>query len=244
MKKFILIIISLTFFCGIGRAQYYNPYNNPYANQQAFEMGRRMAEQAQQQQEAQLRNNPILMAGAMVQAIANGQDEKGYNYAEYLAEHRSLASDWYWLGLLNEAGIYNYDIDYAKTCYKFGARLTNGRMCMQRLDELNAGNEVTEDMVRNHCRQIVYYGSQVTLPDFGSGSSSSSTRSSSSCPKCHGSGIDPSPIAVGDLYMGANIASQGLVGYTHTNGSRCPHCGKYEYHVHYKCYSSTYHPNR
>lgn len=240
MKK-IIVIIAFVLTHVVGTAQYYNQYGNS----QAFEYGMQMMEQAQRNYQTQLQNNPTLMAGAMIQAIANGQDETAYTYAEYLAENRGSAADWYWLGVLNEAGIYQYDIDYATRCYRAGARKRNGAMCTQRLNEIAAGNELSAQNVRSHCAQIVAYGSSASLPDFSSGSSSSSRRKSSgSCPRCHGSGVDPSPVAVGDPYMGANIASQGLVGYTHTNGGRCPYCGKYEYHVHYKCQSSTYHPAR
>lgn len=66
-------------------------------------------------------------------------------------------------------------------------------------------------------------------------------RSSTSCPRCHGTGIDSSPNCVDNPHAGANAAAQGLVGYTHTSSSRCKYCGNYNYHIHYKCYNSNYH---
>lgn len=240
MKKQILLFVSL-FASLLCSAQYYNPYNTYQQNQQAFEWGQQLAEQMQQQQENQLKQNPVLMAGAMIQAIANYEDSKAYEYAEYLAENRGTAADWYWLGLLNEAGIYDYDIPYAKSCYREGASRRNGSICKARLADLEAGNEITEEMVRNHCMQIVVYGSSMTLPDFSSDNSSSSHRSSGSCPKCHGTRVDPSPCYENDPSGAQYAINQGLLGYQHVSSGRCPHCGKYNYHIHYKCYSSTYH---
>lgn len=245
MKKILFVIIVLILACDIAGAQYYNQYGNSYDPQIGYEIGRQAVERAIQQQEAILRNNPDLMLGAMIQAIAGDNDEKAYGYAEYLATHRGSAVDWYWLGVLNEAGIHNYNVEYAKRCYRTGANKANGAACTQRLNELVSGNRVTAQIVRNYCKQASYYASQTSLPDFGTSTTGSSTaRNSGSCPRCHGSGIDSSPACVGNPYAGSGAASQGLVGYTHTNGGRCPYCGTYDYHIHYKCYDSTYHPGR
>lgn len=227
-KILLLIFISCAFSAS---AQYYNPYNNPYANQQAFEYGRRMAEQMQQQEEANLRRNPTLMMGKMVQLLAYGNDdEKAYEYAEYLAEEKDLVAGWYWLGVLNETGIgTNYSIRYAKTCYQNGARKRNGRICRQRLTELSNGNELDEYTVRQYCKNIVAMGSSVTIPDFGSSSNGSSSgqssKQSSTCSKCNGTGWDR------QRYNNATGTY-----YYNSPGVTCPVCGYSDKHYHYKCY--------
>ncbi len=183
-------VITLLFisFCILNlSAQYYNPYAS---YQQAYEYGRRMAEQMQQQEDDNLRRNPTLMAGKMIQLLAFGtDDEKAYEYAEYLAEEKDLVAGWFWLGVLNETGIgTSYSPSYAKTCYQNGAKKRNGQSCKQRLTEISNGNELDENTVRKYCQNIVVMGSSVTLPDFGGGINSPLNIQSSTCSSCNGTG--------------------------------------------------------
>lgn len=242
IRLFSFIVLAAWSIAGFAQ-YYYNPYNNPQSTSAGYEIGQRIAERIIQQQEEALRNNPLLMSGAMIQAIASGNDSKAYEYADYLAGSRGAAEDWYWLGVLNEAGICYNNVDFARRCYIRGQQEPNSAACTARLNELDNGNRVTAQQVRNYCRQISAMAAASTpIPDFGSGSSSvGSTRSSSSCPRCHGTGVESTPAAINSPSVGAGAAAQGLVGYTHTNGGSCPYCGRYEYHIHYKCYDSNYH---
>lgn len=247
MRKFILLA-AILFAAVAASAQYYypNPYQTQQSYQAAYEYGQRIAVQMQQQHEQMLRNNPMQMRGALVQAIAEYQDEKAYGYAEYLAENSGTASDWYWLGVLNEAGIYDYSVEYAKECYRNGAAAggNGASACRQRLASLANGDELSTGTVRNYCMQIVTYGNSVTLPDFNSGSSSSydsgSSNSSSNtrggvCQRCHGTRIDPILV---DYNPGSRTASDCIPAYT-----RCPYCGEtYSYkHWHQRCLDCSAH---
>jgi len=58
-------------------------------------------------------------------------------------------------------------------------------------------------------------------------SSSSRSNSSSSCYKCHGTGVDPSQSSGGNM-------SQWVAHYN-SSGSKCPYCGGYNEHWHTKC---------
>lgn len=61
-----------------------------------------------------------------------------------------------------------------------------------------------------------------------SNSSHSSTSSSSKCSLCNGTGIDPHVYHSGD-------PKPAVGGYTHSSGSKCVYCGKYEWHQHVYC---------
>lgn len=85
-----------------------------------------------------------------------------------------------------------------------------------------------------HSQYFSYYS--------GSGSSSSSSsgshsHSSGTCSHCHGTGVEANPMYVDDPSGAAvNAIPGGNVGYQHTGSGACRYCGKYQYHVHLKCY--------
>lgn len=68
------------------------------------------------------------------------------------------------------------------------------------------------------------------LSDFdsssGSRGSSSSRSSKGSCGYCNGTGVDPQPCDAGRSTWKA---------YYNTSGSKCPHCGRYDSHMHDRC---------
>ncbi|MDE7153207.1 MAG: hypothetical protein K2O00_02030 [Muribaculaceae bacterium] len=67
--------------------------------------------------------------------------------------------------------------------------------------------------------------------DRGSGNKHSGT-----CPNCGGTGLEKNPMYVNDPSGAlANVPGK-MLGYTHREGSRCQYCGRWEYHVHLKCY--------
>lgn len=68
-----------------------------------------------------------------------------------------------------------------------------------------------------------------------SSSNRNSNSNSSTCPNCGGTGVEKFPMYVNDP-SGALANTHGQVGYTHLEGSKCKYCGKWEYHVHLKCY--------
>lgn len=59
---------------------------------------------------------------------------------------------------------------------------------------------------------------------------------SRSCTVCGGTGIQTSVAYENDPYGASYAIGQGLVGYTNRDGNRCYRCGRYTYHLHYKCY--------
>lgn len=63
----------------------------------------------------------------------------------------------------------------------------------------------------------------------------SGNHSSRQCSYCGGTGLQAS-VAYENDPSGASIAiSYGIVGYVNTEGTRCHRCGRYTYHLHYKC---------
>lgn len=233
MKKFILLA-ALLCAAVAASAQYYNPYMTPQNMAIGYQIGQQAAQRAIEQQEQMLRNNPNQMRGAMISAISGNRDETAYEYAQYLAENQGLASDWYWLGVLNEAGIHDYDIEYAKRCYRRGiaAGGDGGNACRARLAALENGNELDAATVRSYCHQITSYSTAATLPSFDSGSSSSYGSSNSRggvCQRCHGTRIDPVRV---DFQPGSSTASNRIPAYT-----RCPYCGETKTidHWHERC---------
>lgn len=234
MRKFILLAAILCAAVAAS-AQYYNPYMTPQNMAIGFQIGQQAVQRAIEQQEQMLRNNPNQMRGAMISAISGNMDEKAYGYAQYLAENQGLASDWYWLGVLNEAGIYDYDIEYAKQCYRRGlaAGGNGGNACRERLAALENGDELDAATVRNYCHQITSYSAAATLPSFDSGSSSSYGSSNNSrggvCQRCHGTRIDPVRV---DFQPGSSTASNRIPAYT-----CCPYCGETKTidHWHERC---------
>lgn len=247
MKSIISIIFSFICVSTTFAQYYYNPYFNPYAAQQAYEYGQQVARQLQQQQDEQDSRTEYGCINRIGRAIA-GEDFA--EAEEWAIQLRSLNEGYgyYYEGLANE--LQGYD-SYAKSCYSEGADLGN-KACQTELERIAEYGYATEEQIENivaYFQQLQtmsnYMAMQITNDVWGNDSGNStykSNSSSSSCPKCHGSGIDPFPAALDDPYTGANIAAQGLVGYTHSSGNRCNYCGKYEYHIHYKCQSSTYHP--
>lgn len=242
-----LIPIFISFICAISvSAQYYNPYNNPYANQQAFEWGIRMAEQMQQQQDAQDARSVTGCFNRIGKAIARRNFSEAEDWAEKLLDLRK-DHGYYYLGLINEL---EGNGSYAESCYQEGVS-NRSKACQKELDRISIYGYASDEQIDNvvgYFQQLeamsYNMAAQIANDIWGNSSGSATNRSnrnSGSCPKCHGSGIDPFPMALGDPYTGANISAQGLVGYTHTSGNRCTYCGKYEYHIHYKCQSSTYH---
>lgn len=91
------------------------------------------------------------------------------------------------------------------------------------------------DGYEEYCRQMLATGA------YSSGSSSSYSTSSSSstpsnqasiCKKCHGTGVDPSPVDVdSDHFSGY----QSWAAYYHSGGAGCPHCSLLNPHWHQKC---------
>lgn len=91
------------------------------------------------------------------------------------------------------------------------------------------------DGYEEYCRQMLATGA------YSSGSSSSYSTSSSSstpsnqasiCKKCHGTGVDPSPVDVDtDHFSGY----QSWAAYYHSGGAGCPHCNLLNPHWHQKC---------
>lgn len=81
----------------------------------------------------------------------------------------------------------------------------------------------------------------VTVGGGNSGRDSGSNRRSGNnqngtCPNCGGTGLEQNPMYVNDPSGAlANVPGK-MLGYTHREGSRCRYCGRYEYHVHLKCY--------
>lgn len=246
--KYIISIIVALICASTAFAQYYNPYYDPYANQQAYEYGRRMAEEMQRQQDAQDARSITGCMNRIGRAIAREEFVEAEEWANQLSNINEEYG-YYYEGLANELQGYG---SYAKSCYQNGANI-GSIACQNELDRIAVHGYATDEQIENVVSyfqqlEVMAYSMAAQISDNIWGNSSGSSRyggsrSSGSCPKCHGSGIDPFPSALGDPYMGSNIAAQGLVGYTHTSGNRCNYCGEYEYHVHYKCQSSTYHPH-
>lgn len=60
-----------------------------------------------------------------------------------------------------------------------------------------------------------------------SGNSSHSSSSRSSCYRCHGTGVDPTPNTGG--------SNTSWVAYYNTSGTKCPYCSYYSSHFHNRC---------
>lgn len=212
----------------------------------AYQYGQDVVKRIQQQQEAQIRNNPTLMNGHMISAIAAGNDEKAFEYADYLAQNYGRGVDWYWLGVLYEAGIQFNNLDMAKWSYGKGASKADGNGCQNRLNEIAAGRRLDANTVRQYCRQIVA-ASQAAVPIYdpyagglssggsSSGSSSGSRTSSGPCSRCHGTRIDPVMI---DYSPGSSTMSDKIPANT-----RCPYCGEIKSidHWHKRCIDCAHH---
>ncbi|RXE72043.1 hypothetical protein ED352_02155 [Muribaculaceae bacterium Isolate-002 (NCI)] len=57
------------------------------------------------------------------------------------------------------------------------------------------------------------------------------------CPVCHGTGVQDFPMYEDDpTGASINVIAAHELGYQHTGGGACRYCGKYNYHVHLKCY--------
>lgn len=63
----------------------------------------------------------------------------------------------------------------------------------------------------------------------------SGSQSSRRCSSCGGTGLRASVAYENDPSGAAFAISQGIVGYVNKDGTRCHRCGKYTYHLHYKC---------
>lgn len=77
----------------------------------------------------------------------------------------------------------------------------------------------------------IYSGNQGTF--LGGGNSSREKRNSGSssskgCTYCNGTGIDPTP---------CEGSRSSWAGYYNTNGTKCPHCGRRDGHMHSRCFS-------
>lgn len=228
MKKTLILIISLAWFCNIGQAQYYNPYNNSYANQQAYEWGRRMAEE----QKMRERKNPNSCLRNIVYNIAIRNLSTAEDWANSMAEVNE-ANGYYYIGLVNEL---MGQTTYAKKMYQnsINAGNTNAR---QWLIRLNREGELSKSQKENIYNYYLNLYSNVTnaaaamANDIWNGSSSSgsnrrsSSRSSSSCSKCNGTGWEKK------RYVHATGTY-----YYNSPGSSCPICGYSDKHYHYKCY--------
>ena len=188
MEK-ILVLFVCTIVSLACDAQYYNPYAPSYQqqqqmNQRAFEFGKKMYEQVQEQNEKQMRNNPLMMSGVAVSEMASGQYEKAYEHFEYLAENYDDSNSWLYLGYMNELGMgTSKSYNYAKLCYANGAELGN-QNCKTELNRIKRGNYLGGEykaIFRRYFQDIVSQTRQSAGSiDFGTNSSSSSRRSSSS----------------------------------------------------------------
>lgn len=54
------------------------------------------------------------------------------------------------------------------------------------------------------------------------------------CSQCGGTKVDRTALYENDP-SGAAVNTNGHVGYTNSQGNKCPYCGRYSYHVHLKC---------
>ncbi len=250
MKKFLLFAFML--FPLFAMAQYFNAYEygagvvDKIRQQQeaqqrsAYDYGASVVNRIQAEQEAMIRKNPTLMRGHLISAIASGNDDKAFEYADYLAANYSTPTDWYWLGVLYEAGIKHHNLESAKRCYRNGASMANGEGCQNRLNEIAAGRTIDTNTVRQYCRQVVA-ASQAAAPIYNPGAdlsapaSSGKSKSSGPCSRCHGTRIDPVRI---DYSPGSSTMSNKIPAYT-----RCPYCGdtKTIDHWHKSCLDCAYH---
>lgn len=84
--------------------------------------------------------------------------------------------------------------------------------------------------------RVIYNSRDYDKGSFSSDGSSSAS-SGGTCPKCGGLGVDTFPMYENDPSGAAvNVIAAHELGYQHINHSKCRYCGKYNYHVHLKCY--------
>lgn len=76
----------------------------------------------------------------------------------------------------------------------------------------------------------IYSGNQGSFLDGSSSRNkrSSGSNNSKSCTYCNGTGIDPTPCDGGRASW---------AGYYNSKGTKCPHCGRYDGHMHNRCAS-------
>lgn len=198
-----------------------------------YKQGYAMMEKILQEEEARLRANPTMMWGKIVDEIASGSYQKAYDHVDWLAKNKDDAAAWLKLGQMNEIGLgTSKSISYAKTCYQNGANLGNVN-CKNELKRINYGKYLGSDFERNfiaYHKGIVAMASSVTSTiDWGSPSSSSSTRrsSSGSCSSCGGTGVSKVANTGGSLHN--------WVAYYNSSGTKCPYCNLYSKHFHDKC---------
>ena len=163
-------------------------------------MGKQAMKQIMEQQEAQLKQNPLLMRGAAVQDMASENYNSAYERWEYLAKNYNDNTSWLYMGYMNELGMgTTKSYSYAKTCYKNGAELGNSN-CDIELRRINQGNYLDESkkiVLRQYFQNIVSMsnqsiGSRLYLGNSPLSNSINSNRSTASdsytCPTCHGTG--------------------------------------------------------
>lgn len=198
MKKLLLIAMCI-FMSTVCRGQYYNPYGSfqqQQMNQQAFEWGKKMMEQAQRNQEQQLKQNPLLLGGTAVSEMAAGQYSKAYEHFEYLAEEYNDKNSWLYLGYMNELGMgTTKSYSYAETCYENGAELGEPN-CKKELLRIQRGEYLGNEFkktLRSYFQNIVSMtnssigGNNNFTPRNNGGTSNGSFGNSQyTCPTCHG----------------------------------------------------------
>lgn len=241
MKRFptLILLLSISLFAS---SQYYNPYITPQNLANAYRYGQELAKKIAREQDERDAKSVNACLSRITEAIACRKFSEAEEWAEKLYNLREDLG-YYYLGFTNELQGYG---NYAKIYYSRGA--SKSVACQNELNRINTYGPATEQQIEHAVQNFQYHvafanaaSTQIVNSIWSNSTSSSKSSSGSSCPRCHGTGIESSPNCVGNPYAGANAAAQGLVGYTHTNGGRCPYCGKYEYHIHYKCYDSNYH---
>lgn len=108
-------------------------------------------------------------------------------------------------------------------------------------DICRGSGKTTKQKAANYeafCRAAVQSGILNYTPSSNSSSKSSSSSSSrtsspaSSCHKCHGSGVDPNPVDIGNDHF---TGYQSWAYHFHPGGTGCPYCKTTTKHWHQKC---------
>lgn len=108
-------------------------------------------------------------------------------------------------------------------------------------DLCGGSRKITKQKAANYeafCRAAVQSGILNYTPSSNSSSKSSSSSSSrtsspaSSCHKCHGSGVDPNPVDIGNDHF---TGYQSWAYHFHPGGTGCPYCKTTTKHWHQKC---------